>query len=1028
MNAVITFFLENRWLALFFALAIAAGGLWALLQVPIDAFPDLTNNQVVIYTETPGMAPGEVEQMVTYPIETALMGIPRTLEVRSVTKFGLSQVTIVFNDDVNVLVARQLVNERLQAARDRLPTGIEPRLGPMATVFGEVYQYTLEGDNYSLMDRKTIQEFQIKNQLRTVKGVNEVDSSGGLTRQYSVEVEPVRAQAYGLTLRDIFERVHENNENFGGGFIEHSSEQYTIRGLGRVKEEKDLEEIVVANRNGTPVYLRDVARIGLTSAQRQGAVLRDGKGETVCGVVIMLKGENGKQVIERIKTKLATLRLPPGLRMVKFYDQSDVIDSTIRTVRNNLLEGGLLVILTLALFLGNIRASLIVALVIPLSMLFAFLGMHYFAISANLMSLGAIDFGMIVDGAVVVVENSMRRISGREETLGVFDRIREACHEVAKPVLFAVLIIIAVYLPIFSLEGLEGRLFRPMAITVCAALAGSLLLSLLVVPAATATLFRKPLTEHRQRWFEALLRGYQSALDFVLRHRLATVMVALLAVVISLVSLVFIGTEFMPKLDEGTILITTKKLPGISLSESVRISMRVEQILRGFDEVQTVVTKLGRTDLATDAMGTYEADTYIGFKPREVWKNPGKTMDEMSVEMRKKLETVPGVAFNFTQPMAMRVDEVVSGIKADIALKIFGENSDVLERKADQALRILSSIAGATDTQREVVSGFAELRVEVDRPKLARYGLNVSDVRQIVETAVHGRFIDDLLDGQKRFSILLRLPDRYRQDAESLRSVMLQAPGGERVMLGQVAKVYEARGPESISRENGQRRIVVQANVRGTDLGSFAKTAQERIEKELDLPAGYSLDWGGQFENQQRAMTRLSIVVPIAIVIIFGLLYASFQSVLQALMILLNVPFAMVGGIAALWARDLNLNLSASIGFIALFGVSVLNGIVMISYINRLREQGQSMQDAIRQGASTRLRPVLMTALVASFGFIPMALATSAGAEVQRPLATVVIGGLVTSTLLTLFVLPVIFPLFTEGLSARPAHTVKNVN
>jgi cobalt-zinc-cadmium resistance protein CzcA len=1022
VTALINFFLDNRWLALFCAIALAAGGGWALLQVPIDAFPDLTNNQVVIFTESPGMAPGEVEQLVTYPIETSLMGIPRTLQVRSVSKFGLSIVTVVFNDDVYIFTARQLVNERLQEVRGRLPEGLDPHLGPMATVFGELYQYTLEGGNYSLMDRKTIQEFQLKNQLRTVKGVNEVDSSGGLTKQYAVEVDPARAQSYGLTLRDIYERIHENNENFGGGFIEHSSEQYTLRGLGRVKEEKDLEAIVVASRNGTPVYLRDVAKVGLTSAQRQGAVLRDGKGETVCGVVIMLKGENGKQVIERVKEKLNTLRLPPGLKMVKFYDQSEVIDSTIATVRKNLLEGGVLVILTLALFLGNLRASLIVAAVIPLSMLFAFLGMHYFAISANLMSLGAIDFGMIVDGAVVMVENSMRRLSSRE-TMPVADRIREACHEVAKPVLFAVCIIIAVYLPIFSLEGLEGKLFRPMAITVCAALAGSLLISLFIVPAATATLFRKPLPAHNQRWFEVVLGIYRGALDFTLRHRIATVAVALIAVVSSLASIAWLGTEFMPKLDEGTLLITTKKLPGIALSDSVRISTRIEQVVRGFDEVESTVTKLGRTDLATDAMGTYEGDVYIMMKPREKWKKPDKTKEELVDEMRKELEKLPGVAYNFTQPMAMRLDEVVSGIKADIALKIFGENSDVLERKADQALRILSSIPGATDAQREIVSGFAELRVEIDRQKIARYGLNVMDIRNVVETAVHGRYVDDLIDGQRRFAILLRLPDRYRQDAETLRSVLVQAPGGERIPLGQVANVYETRGPESISRENSQRRIVVQANVRGTDLGTFARTAQARIAKELDLPAGYSIDWGGQFENQERAMQRLSIVVPVAILIIFGLLYASFQSVLQAIMILLNVPFAMVGGIIALWARGLNLNLSGSIGFIALFGVSVLNGIVMISYINRLRDQGYSIDEAVRLGAATRLRPVLMTALVASLGFIPMALATSAGAEVQRPLATVVIGGLGTSTLLTLFVLPTIYPWFSSKGSPTNAQS-----
>ncbi len=1015
MTGLINFFLENRWLALFCAIAMAGGGAWALFQVPIDAFPDLTNNQVVIFTEAPGMAPGEVEQLVTYPIETSLMGIPRTQQVRSVSKFGLSQVTVVFNDDVYILTARQLVNERLQEVRGRLPESLEPRLGPMATVFGEVYQYTLEGGDYSLMDRKTIQEFQLKNQLRTVKGVNEVDSSGGLTKQYAVEVDPAKAQAYGLTLRDVFERVHENNENFGGGFIEHSSEQYTIRGLGRVRSEKDIEDIVLSSRNGTPIYLRDVAKVGNTSAQRQGAVLRDGKGETVCGVVIMLKGENGKQVIERIKAKLGTLRLPPGLKMVKFYDQSDVIDSTIRTVRNNLVEGGALVIVILALFLGNFRASLIVAAVIPLSMLFAFLGMFWFGVSANLMSLGAIDFGMIVDGSVVMVENSMRRLSSREDQLSLFERIRQASQEVAKPVIFAVLIIIAVYLPIFTLEGLEGKLFKPMAITVCAALAGSLFLSIFVVPAATATVFRKPLKEHRQKWFEVVLGWYVRALDLALHHRYVTVGLALLAVIVSLSSLAFIGTEFMPKLDEGSLLITTKKLPGIALSDSVRISQRVEQTVRSFDEVETVVTKLGRTDLATDAMGTYEGDVYIVFKPRTTWKNPDKTKEQIADEMRAKLEKIPAVAYNFTQPMAMRLDEVVSGIKADIALKIFGDNPDILERKADQALRIISSIPGATDTQREIVSGFAEMRVEIDRQKIARYGLNVMDVRNIVEAAVHGRFIDTLIDGQKRFAILLRLPDQYRQDAETLRSVIMQAPGGERITLGQVARVYETRGPESISRENSQRRIVVQANVRGTDLGSFAKIAQARIEKELDLPAGYSIDWGGQFENQERAMWRLTFVVPIAILIIFGLLYASFESILQAIMILLNVPFAMVGGIAALWIRGLNLNLSASIGFIALFGVSVLNGIVMISYINRLRdEEGLSLHNAVRKGAATRLRPVLMTALVASFGFIPMAVATSAGAEVQRPLATVVIGGLVTSTILTLFVLPAIYPWFSR--------------
>src|SRR5579883_839640 len=1015
LHRIIDFHLEHRWFVLIGVVAIVAAGLYAMLNIPMDAFPDLTSNQVVVITECPGMPPAEVEQLVTFPLETSLMGIPRTQGIRSISKLGLSIVTLTFDDSVYTYLARQLVNERVQEARSRLPEGLEPTLGPVATAFGEVYQYTREGDQYSAMQLKTLQEWQVKNQLRTVPGVNEINTWGGETKQYQIEVEPTRLQGYGLSLRDVYERVLENNANFGGGFIEHASEQYTVLGVGRAQNERDLEQVVLVSRAGTPVMLRDVARVAVKPMPRQGAVLRDGKGETVSGMVIMLKGENGKRVIERVKARLASLRLPPGVRLFSFYDQSQVIDRTIETVKHNLLEGGALVIVVLLLFLGNIKAALIVAAVIPLSMLVAFLGMQAFGISANLMSLGAIDFGMIVDGAVVMMENAMRRLhhAEGEAHFSAEDQIREAAHEVARPIVFAVAIIIAVYMPIFFLEGLEGRMFRPMAITVCSALIGALIFALTVIPAATTVHFTGRVKEHKDAWFQAIRARYLRVLTALVRHRLATVSAALGMVMAAIGSLAFIGTEFMPRLDEGSILIETRKLPGISLTESIQISNRIEKVIRSFDEVSGVVTKIGRPDLATEAMGVYQGDVYVLLRPREQWKR-ARTKEDLIGSMSAALARIPGVAYNFTQPMAMRLDEVVSGIKADVALKIFGDDSRVLEQQAEHALRLISTVPGAADAQMEIVSGAAELRVEVDRGELARFGLNVSAVRELIETAIGGRYIADMIEGQRRFAIVLRLPDQYRRDADAVRELLLSAPGGERVRLGQVARVSVARGPEVISRESGQRRIVVQCNVRGRDIGSFVAEAQQKIAAGMPLPPGYSTNWGGQFENQQRAMKRLVIVLPAAVLIIFGLLFATFDSVRQALLILLNVPFALVGGIAALWLRQLNLNLSASIGFIALFGVAVLNGIVMVSYINRLREEGMPCRDAVLEGAAVRLRPVLMTALVASLGFVPMAVATSAGAEVQRPLATVVIGGLVTSTVLTLLVLPVVYPWFSK--------------
>ncbi len=1013
LRRILDFHMEHRWMVLVGVVGFIAAGVWAMLRIPIDAFPDLTNNQVTVITESPGMAPAEVEQLVSFPVEVSLMGTPNAESVRSISKAGLSVTTVIFPDSVATYFARQLVNERLQEVRSRLPQGLEPTLGPVATAFGEIYQYTLEGEKTSPMELKTIQEWQIRNQLRTVPGVNEVNTWGGETRQYHIEVQPERLRAYDLTLRDIFERVQENNANFGGGYIEHASQQYTLHGMGRAQGLADLENIVIHSHEGTPIRLKNVATVSIQPMQRQGATLRDGNGESVSGMVIMLKGENGKNVIERVKTKLASLVLPAGTKIRAFYDQSEVINRTIETVQHNLIEGGVLVVAVLLLFLGNVRAALIVAAVIPLSLLVAFIGMNIFGVSANLMSLGAIDFGMIVDGAVVMMENSMRRLQHKHPDTSAEHEIRESAYEVARPIVFAVAIIIAVYMPIFFLEGLEGRMFRPMAITVCSALLGALIFALTVVPAATAITFRSGLKEHKERWFDAFRDRYQATVEFLLRHPVITVLVSVSMVVVSIASLAWIGTEFMPRLDEGSILIETRKLPGISLPQSIELSNQVERLVKSFPEVSSVVTKIGRPDLATEAMGIYQGDVYVLLKPYEEWPK-GVSKDDLIERMSKALEKVPGVAYNFTQPMAMRLDETISGVKGDVAIKIFGEDPRTLETLAEQVLRVVTGVQGAADAQMEMTTGVAELQVAINRQELARYALNVSDVREIIETAVGGRVVSDMIEGQRRFSIVLRLPERFRKDPESLREIVLLAPGGERVPLGQVAEVAVKQGPELITRENGQRRIVVQSNVRGRDLGGFVAEARPRVEKMVKLPPGYSLDWGGQFENQERATQRLMILLPASILVIFGLLFATFQSVPQSLLILLNVPFAMVGGIAALWARGLNLNLSASVGFIALFGVAVLNGIVMVSYINSLRLDGKSIHDAVVEGAAMRLRPVLMTALVASLGFIPMAVATSAGAEVQRPLATVVIGGLVTSTLLTLLVLPVVYPWFSR--------------
>src|SRR5689334_19654377 len=783
LNRIIDFTLAYRWLVLMGIVVLLAAGGYALYTIPVEAFPDLTNNQVVVVTDAPSLPPSEVEQLVTYPIERAMLGLPNKEEVRSLSKLGLSMVTVVFDDSVPMYFGRQLVSERLQQIQSQLPTGIQPSLGLPATAFGELYQYTLTGPNMSALELKDLHEWVIKGQLRTVPGVSEVNTWGGQTKQFQIVVDPALLAQYQLTLHDVALRVQENNTNFGGGYIEHAAEQYTLLGAGRATTTEDFGNIVITSHNGTPVLLRDVAEVRIGSAPPSGAALRNG--ETVSGTVIALKGENGKQLIERVKERIASMRLPPGVKINPFYDQSYVIDGTIHTVEKNLFEGFILVTGLLLVFLGNVRAAIITAMVIPLSMLISFLGMKAFGISANLMSLGAIDFGMIVDGAIVMMENSVHRLEEQHGEEKPLESIRRAAHEVVRPMTFAIVIIIAVYLPILFLQGLEGRMFRPMAITVCTALFGSLLLALTFVPVLASFSFRQGIpprvAERHERWMAAMNARYGRMLEWALNHRLVTIATAVMVLGVAVGSLFFIGTEFMPRLDEGDILVETKKLPGVSLTDSVEISKRIEAKLRTVPELEDVVIKIGRPDFATEAMGINEGDTYLTLKPREQWRFRSK--EELIEALDKEVSDFPGVAFSFTQPMAMRMDETVSGVKADLAVKIFGDDFRTLDALGQQVLRAVSRVQGAADAQMEITSGVAELSVKVRREALARYGLNVSDVEQAVAAGASGDVISEVIDGQKRYTVALRLPDSYRTDADAMRAILLKAPGGEQVAL-----------------------------------------------------------------------------------------------------------------------------------------------------------------------------------------------------------------------------------------------------
>jgi cobalt-zinc-cadmium resistance protein CzcA len=1013
--------LKQKLIALFGIVILIAGGIAAFNALPIDATPDVTNVQVQVLTSSPTLAPVEVERYITFPIETAMNGLPEVEEIRSVSKFGLSLVTVVFHDNVDIYFARQLVFERLQAAAEEIPPELgKPELGPTSTGLGEIYQYVIKptvpkNDSLTLMEMRNLQDWIAKKQLLTVPGVNEVNSFGGFVKQYQVLIDPQKLLSYNLSLREIYDAVANNNANAGGAYIEHGNEQYLVRSSGLIQDINDINNIIIKAESGSPVYLRNVATVQFGSEIRQGAVTKDGEGEVSTGIVMMLKGENSRAVVDRAKEKIESVKkaLPDGVELETFYDRTTLINSAIWTVEKNLLEGGILVILILVLLLFNLRGGFIVASVIPLSMLFAIIMMVATGVSGNLMSLGAIDFGLIVDGAVVMVENAIRKLYEKKDGISAERTILESAKEVGRPVVFAVGIIIIVYLPIMTLTGIEGKMFKPMAYTVTYALIGALILSLTYVPVMSALMFRKKITERESPVIIWARKKYSPLLRKILPKRKLVALMAGGFVAVSLAIFPFLGSEFIPQLDEGAIAAQAWRLPSVSLNTSVATSEMIEKEILKFPEVKSVVSKTGRAEIGTDPMGVEISDILIELHPKDEWKT-GRDKEELVEAMSESLSTFPGVAFSFSQPIQLRVAELISGVRSDIAIKLFGEDLDVLKDKADEIARVVSQVEGASDVQAEQITGLPQLQIKINRNQIARYGINISDVNEIVETAIGGRTAGEVFEGEKRFDLVVRFQEDARNNIEAIENILIPMPNGSNIPLKQVADIVIEEGPAQISREHSQRRIVVEANVRGKDIGTFVQEAEKAIYDKVDLPAGYYLEWGGTFENLQNARTRLMVVVPLSLFLIFILLFISFGSVKNALLIYTGIPFAIVGGVFSLLLRGMPFSISAGVGFIALFGVAVLNGVVMVSYINKLRQEGLPLKDAVLQGAETRLRPVLMTALVASLGFIPMALSTSAGAEVQRPLATVVIGGLITSTILTLFVLPTLYSWFEE--------------
>ena len=1014
INKIFEYSLKNRILVFAATLSIIIGGIFSFQMIPIDALPDITNNQIQIFTNAPSLAPTEIERQINFPIETSMLNLPDVVEVRSLAKFGISIVTVIFDDDVDIYFARQLVFERLQSAKKDIPEGVEePELGPVSTGLGEIYQYELVGNGYSAMDLRTAQDWIIARQIAGTPGIAELNTFGGLLKQYQVQIDPNKLISYQLTLPEVLNALKENNENVGGSYIEHRQEQYLIVGVGLIKSTDDLKKITIKTVNGTPVTFADIADITFGSAIRQGAVTSNGEGEKVVGITLMLKDANARVVIRDVKKRMDEIQksLPPGMKIVPFYDRTELVERAIATVEKNLAEGGLLVIIILFVFLMNIRGGFIVASVIPLSMLFALIMMKLTGISGNLMSLGAIDFGLIVDGAVVLMENSLRRLSERNHglsKLSLDETFLESFTEVGRPIVFGVGIIIIVYLPILTLQGTEGKMFKPMAYTVIYALVGALILSLTYVPAMTSLTMRSKISEKESFIIRFLKPFYETILNWSLKNKWLVVIPTILSFLISIFVFTRLGGEFIPTLDEGDILIEFRRLPSISLSESIHTGQMLERELMKVPEVLGVVTKTGRPEIANDPMSVYQSDVYIKMKPREEWQS-AKTKVGMIEILNEAMNRIPGVGGGFSQPIEMRFNELIAGVKSDIGIKIFGSNLDSLSSVGESVLKLISGIDGAADVRMQQVEGLPQILITPDRSKLSRYGLNVSDVNLLIETALAGKTVGKIYEEEKQFDLVVKFREEFRNSIPAIKELQLLDNSGQRIRLGDIAEIKTYNGPAEISHEAGQRLLIVESNVRNRDLSSFVAEIQAKINSEIKLPSGYSIRYGGEFENYERASNRLAIVVPLALVLILLLLYLTFHSAKQSLIVFTSIPVSIIGGILFLWIRDMPFSISAGVGFIALFGVSVLNGVVMITYFNQLLESGEDVMTAVTKGAMNRLRPVLMTASVASFGFIPMALSTSAGAEVQRPLATVVIGGLVTSTLLTLFLLPVLY-------------------
>lgn len=1052
LERIVRFSIRHRWMMLVLTLGLIGVGIWSFTRLPIDATPDITNVQVQINTEAPGYSPLESEQRVTYPIETALAGLPRLDYTRSLSRYGLSQVTVVFEDGTDLYFARQQVAERLQQIRSQIPEGLEPEMGPISTGLGEIFMYTIDaapeavkpdGTPWTATDLRTLQDWVIRPQMRNTPGVTEVNTMGGFERQIHITPDPSRLVALGFTLQDIVDAVAANNQNMGAGYIERNGQQYLVRVPGQVGGIDEIRNIVLDRREGLPIRVADVAQVGEGPELRTGAATQNGE-EVVLGTVSMLVGSNSRSVAQAAAAKLqdANASLPEGVIATAVYNRTGLVERTMQTISKNLVEGALLVIVVLFLLLGNFRAALITAAVIPLAMLFTITGMVRGGVSGNLMSLGALDFGLIVDGAVIIIENVLRRFGEMQHRLGRTltreernDLTATATVEVIRPSLFGMFIIAAVYLPIFALTGIEGKMFHPMAITVVLALTGAMVLSLTFVPASIAIFMGNRVQEKENRLVQWTRGRYEPLLAWSLRRQNWVLGGALALVAVSLLVATRLGSEFIPSLDEGDIAMHAIRIPGTGLEQSVKMQLAVEERLQQVPEVERVFSKIGTAEVATDPMPPNVADTFLMMKPRAQWPDPSKPKDVLLEEIEAAVATLPGNNYEFTQPIEMRTNELISGVRADVAVKVFGDDLDMLIEVAEQVEAVARQVDGAADVKTEQATGLPLLTIVPDRAALARFGLNPGIVQQTIATAVGGQVASQLFEGDRRFDIVVRLPEQMRVDPTALQDLPIPLPDvanadrssleprwatARTVPLREVAKIESLLGPNQINRENGKRRVVVTANVRDRDLGSFVEELQQRVGQQVDVPEGYWIDYGGTFEQLISASQRLAVVVPVTLVLIFGLLFMAFGSARDAVIVFSGVPLALTGGVAALALRGIPLSITAGVGFIALSGVAVLNGLVMIAFIRNLREQGQSLDDAVFNGALGRLRPVLMTALVASLGFVPMALNVGAGAEVQRPLATVVIGGIVSSTLLTLLVLPTLYRLLHRGDAAKP--------